>query len=207
MGYYEDLVPQIEALIKDEKYDKALSLIEKELSLPYVPSDIETKLKDLLKLIPKDDFVRSLSDEEIIKYLNLDETKQLRAVEELNNKNLRDYLDVCNEYLKGNGYINAKVLLIDSLIKQDINEEISMSNNGVDYNFIPKYVMSPECSIGFVKASEILGEKYMKEPSKLELAKQLLYKECLLALPVNYEEDEADQLANKIYLFIEEAFK
>ncbi|MDO5440188.1 MAG: DUF3196 family protein [Erysipelotrichaceae bacterium] len=207
MGYYEDLVPQIEALIKDEKYDKMFSLIEKELSLPYVPSNIETKLKDLLKLIPKDDFVRSLSDEEIIKYLNLDETKQLRAVEELNNKNLRDYLDVCNGYLKGNGYINAKVLLIDSLIKQDINEEISMSNNGVDYNFIPKYVMSPECSIGFVKASEILGEKYMKEPSKLELAKQLLYKECLLALPINYEEDEADQLANKIYLFIEEAFK
>lgn len=200
-------MPQIEALIKDEKYDKALSLIEKELSLPYVPSDIEIKLNDLLKLIPKDDFVRSLSDEEIVKYLNSDETKQLRAVEELNNKNLRDYLDVCNEYLKGNGYINAKVLLIDSLIKQDINEEISMSNNGVDYNFIPKYVMSPECSIGFVKASEILGEKYMKEPSKLELAKQLLYKECLLALPINYEEDEADQLANKIYLFIEEAFK
>lgn len=200
-------MPQIEALIKDEKYDKMFSLIEKELSLPYVPSNIETKLKDLLKLIPKDDFVRSLSDEEIIKYLNLDETKQLRAVEELNNKNLRDYLDVCNGYLKGNGYINAKVLLIDSLIKQDINEEISMSNNGVDYNFIPKYVMSPECSIGFVKASEILGEKYMKEPSKLELAKQLLYKECLLALPINYEEDEADQLANKIYLFIEEAFK
>lgn len=207
MGYYEDLIPQIEGLIKEEKYDKALSFIQKELSLPYVPSDIETKLNDFLAIIPKNDNVHALNDEEIVKYLKSDETKQLRAVEELNNKNLRYYLDICNEYLRGDGYINAKVLLIDSLIKQDINEEMTMSNNGVDYSFIPKYVMSPETSLGFIKAFELLEGKYMKEPSKLELAKQLLYKECLLALPINYEEDEALDLSDKIYSFIEEAFK
>lgn len=206
MNYYEELLATIDELINTKDYKQALSMIEKELSLPYVPSDVENRLKYYLKVIPKDNDYKQLNEEDIINYLKADQSKQLRAVEALNSLNLRDYIDICNEYLKSDGFINAKVLLIYSLIKQEINEECFMNNEGVEYSFIPKYVMSPEESLGFKKALEILEKDYMKEPSKLELAKQLLYKECLLALPINYEEDEANNLASKIYNFIEDAF-
>lgn len=208
MSYYDDLLKNIEKEIGDLNYDKALSLIDKELSMPYIPSNVETKLKEYLALIPKEDpILKALTDEQIISYLKADESKQLRSVDELNRKNIRDYLDICEEYLCSDGFINGKVLLIDSLIKQDINVELKMTNDGIEYSFIPKYVMAPETSLGFIKANEILTDRYMKEPSKLELAKQLLYKECLLALPINYEEDDAINLADKIYEYIEEAFK
>lgn len=206
MGYYEDLLNTVNKEINDGNFATALDLIEKELSMPYVPSDVEKKLKEHLGNIPKNSSIKKLSDEDIISYLKSDETKQLIAIDELNDRNLREYLDICEEYLTSNGYINAKVLLVHSLISQDINEEIKMLNEGIEYKFIPKYVMLPEESLGFKAALAILDEKYMKEPSKLELAKELLYKECLLALPLNYEEDEAKQLANKIYEYIENAF-
>ena len=206
MAYYEDLLKNVNELINKEDYSKASELIDKELSMPYVPSDIEKALKTALFKIPKENVVRKLSDEEIASYLKKDENKQLRAVDELNDRNLREYLDICEEYLMSDGYINAKALLVHSLIYQDINEEIRMINNGIEYKFIPKYVMLPEESLGFKNALDELSNRYMKEPSKLELAKQLLYKECLLALPLNYEEDEALELANKIFEYIEDAF-
>ena len=206
MGYYDDLLVKIEDLIENQEYDESLKLIDSELSMPYIPNDVEAKLIEFKKLIPSETSLKSLNDEDIIAYLKMDENHQLRAVDELDRRNLRDYVDLCNEYLKSKGFINAKVLLIDSLIKQEINEEFTLNNNDIEYTFIPRYVMSPEESLGYLKALELLNSYFMKEPSKLELAKQLLYKECLLALPLNFEEDEASNLSNKIIEYIEEAF-
>lgn len=206
MGYYDELINNIDMLIKEENYDLAKDLIDKELSMPYVPNDIDRKLREYIKIIPFNNTIKALNDEEIIEYLRGSEGKQLRAIEELDRKNLRDYIDICDSYLKSDGFINGKVLLIDSLIKQDISDEFTMINDGIEYSFIPRYVMSPETSIGFIKSLDILNDVFMKEPSKLEMAKQLLYKECLLALPINYEEDEAIILTNKIQNYIKDAF-
>lgn len=206
MSYYDDLLLKIDEYINNNDFDNATKLITNELNMPYVPKDIEDKLNDILKDLPKEDNSRALSIEEIEKYLSLDKEKQLIAVEALNRLNLRDYLDICNKYLEGDGFINAKVLLIDSLINQDINEELHMINDGIEYNFIPKYVITPLESLGYKGALKILNDNYMKEPSKLELAKSLLYKECLMALPINYDENDANLLADKIIQYIDEAF-
>lgn len=206
MGYYDELLMKIDSLVKNSDFVAANKLILDELNMPYVPKDIEDKLNDILKNLPKEDNSRALSIEEIEKYLSLDKEKQLIAVDALNRLNLRDYLDICNKYLEGDGFINAKVLLIDSLINQDINEELHMINDGIEYNFIPKYVITPLESLGYKGALKILNDNYMKEPSKLELAKSLLYKECLMALPINYDENDANLLADKIIQYIDEAF-
>lgn len=207
MSYYDDLIKKIDSLIQEKNYQEASSLINKELSMPYVPRDIESMLSNKLKNIPISNETKSMQDEDIVLYLKGDETKQLRAIEELNRRNLRDYIDICNEYLKSDSYINAKVLLIESLLRQEISEEITMSQDGVEYTFIPKYIVPPEMSDGYVEAVNILNNKFMKEPSKFELAKQLIYKDCLLALPLSYNKDEGTLLAEKAFEFIEDAFK
>lgn len=207
MGYYEKLTIDIQELIESKQYEKAKNLIENELSLPYVPAETEAKLRDYYELIPKDVIFKALSDEDIVLYLKSDPAKQLRAVEELNKRNLRECIDICNEYLSSDGFVNAKVLLIDSLIRQDISEEIHYTNNGLEYTFIPKYVVPVEISLGYTKAIKILSDAYMKEPSKFELAKELVFKECLIALPMNYDEDEGKELADRITNYIEDAFK
>lgn len=206
MSYYDELLVKIDSLIASKDYDEAYSLIESELKMPYIPKNIEDKLLDYKNMLPNDSKLTNLSLEDAIKYLKGSELEQLRAVDELNSLNLRDYLDICSEFLKNDGYINAKVLLVESLIKQEINEEIHMSCNGLEYDFIPKYVMLPEESLGYKKAIELLNNEYMKEPSKLELAKQLIYKECLLNLPLNFNEEEGSILADSAIRYINDAF-
>lgn len=206
MNYYDELITEIKNDIKNNNFDDALQKIKNELSLPYIPSNIEPELHKLLELIPVSSNNTLISDEQIVSYLNGNQSMQLRAVQELDKKNLRDYIDIINDFLTKSDYINAKVLLIESLIRQEISEEINYVKDGISYTFIPKYIRLPEESLGYIKAIELLKDIYMKEPSKFELSKQLLYKECIFALPISFDEEEALILAQKIESYINDAF-
>lgn len=205
MNYYIDIVEKIEKAISENNYNLASKLIDDELNAPYVPKDVFDKLNILKAKLPYNETNSSLNDEKIIEYLNGSFEKQLIAVEQLNKKNLRDYLDICNAYLSKEGFINAKVLLIYSLIEQEISEEINYNNNGINYCFIPKFCLLPNESLGFKKANKLIEDKFMKDPSLMQMSKSLLYKECLLALPLTIEEDEASDLADKIINYVNKA--
>ena len=99
MDYYKELVSNIEKAIESADYDKASKLIDDELSLPYVPKDVLERLREFKENIPAKDINRALSEEEIREYLKGNEFRQLVAVEQLNKLNLREYYDLCNEYL------------------------------------------------------------------------------------------------------------
>jgi len=208
MNYYDEVISKIEKTIKNEEYDEASFLIKQELNVPYVPKEIENKLKNLLENI-KEYLIKpskEISDELIIDYLHSSNDKQIIAISSLIKKNLRNYLDLINEYLCSEGFINCKVVLVDELIRQEINEEIKMNANGMEYTFIPKYLLVPEESDAYIYALEILKDEYMKEPSKLELAKQLLYKDLLMSLPINLIDEEGKLLAKEIIKYIDAAF-
>ena len=207
MGYYEDLIQNIDKYIKNEDYTNAKELIEEELKMSYVPLDVLKKLHKYKDEIPKEFVNTSLTDDDIVNYLNGSPEQQLIAVDYLDSKNLRDYINICNEFLCSKGIKNAKVLLIYSLIKQEISDDIKYIDTNVEYNFIPRFIMLPEESPGYIKALDYLNEWYMKEPSKLELAKSLVYKDAMLALPINYEEIEGETLAKKAYDAVEKAFE
>ena len=208
MNYYEDILEKINSLINNEEYEEAKRLILNELDVSYVPKDFEDRLKELLSDINEKTFkVNVLSDEDIEKYLYMDENHQLIAVDELNRKNLRDYIDICNRYLKSNGYINGKVLLIDSLIRQEINHELECLKNNELIRFNPSEMKPIENSDGYLSCLNALRETFMKEPSMLYMAEQLLYKEAIMALPFNLNKDNDIKLADKIEKYIKDAFK
>lgn len=207
MNYYDEILNKIEELISKEEYSETLKIIEEELNVPYIPREIESKFNSYYEEIKQKTFIyKSLNDEEIEKYLFMDKEHQLIAVSELDKKNLRDYLDLCNKYLSSKGFKNAKVLLIDSLIRQEINEEVKYVDEGLEYNFIPKYVIEVENSLGFLEAKKVIDDEFMKDPSMNKLAMDLLYKECLMALPVNLDKDEGDYKAKEIIKYIYKAF-
>lgn len=205
MNYYEKTLIDIKELIEKGNKEEAIRIIEEELKAPYLPKDFND---EILKIYNENKVSKSfsLSDDDLAAYLKDSKEKQLIAVSVLNKKSLRDYLDLCNEYLCSDGFINAKVLLVDSLIRQEINEEIKMENNGIEYNFIPKYILLVEESDGFIEGSKMLNEHFLKEPSKASLAIDLLYKELMLSLPINISEEECPILVNNIIGYIEKAF-
>ena len=209
MGYYEETLNKIDKYIDDNNLDEAKRLIENELSISYVPLDFEKALLERAETIKElsPDKNHSLSDEQIIDYLNKDIDHELMAVDALSKRNLRDYEDIVNDYLSKDGDIYPKVLLVDSLIRQEISYEVKMNNNGIDYTFIPKYQLTIEESDGYLKGLELLEDYYLKEPSKYQLAKELLYEQMLLVLPLNCDEDEGIYYGNKVKEYIDNCFK
>ena len=203
MNYYDELIENIDKYIKENDYDQAKSLILNELNLAYVPRDIEDKLNNYLSTIKEATYaLKSLTDEDINAYLKASYEKQLIACDELGKRNLRDYIDVCNNYLKSNGFKNAKALLIDSLIRQEIDYAFEYVNDSSLLAFNPSKLKVIEETDGFISAKAKLEENYMKDPSKVQMGLELLYKEALLSLPAEISED----VAEKIIAYIDEAF-
>lgn len=208
MNYYDELLSKLDELMDNKHYKEAEKLIDDELSMAYVPKDIESKLKEYKDEVKVYTFrSRSLNDEQIEEYLFNDPEHQLRAVTELDKRNLRDLIDLCDKYLRSNGFINAKVLLIDSLIRQQIDHRFVYINNDDRYEFNPKDVKKADEAEGYLSAINCLQEYYLKEPSKLLLAEQLLNKEALLALPFNLSYEDGIKIAEKIKNYIDEGFK
>lgn len=204
MNYYEELIQNIEGYIKEKDYDQAKSLILNELNLPYIPSEIELKLNKYLSEIKEATFaLKSLTDEDICAYLADSCEKQLIACDELGKRNLRDYIDICNEYLKSDGYVNAKALLIDSLIRQEINFDFDYVNNRSLIVFNPSKLKNVEETDSFKYGLKELNEYYLKDPSKLQIGHELLYKEAMLSLP---NEVDANLVISKIIKYIDDAF-
>lgn len=208
MNYYDELIEKIDNLIKNKKDDEARNLIIEELKAPYVPRDIIKKLEsflDQISYIPS--IKKEYSDEEIIGLLKGSNNEQLLAVSILDKKNLRDYISDIENYLCSDAFINAKVLLIDSLINQEINDEIKMKDDTAEYEFIPKYIMPVELSDGFICGNKVLEDIFMKDPSKYEISKQLLYKELMMKLPMNLDDDEGIEVAIDIIKYIYNAYE
>lgn len=80
-----------------------------------------------------------MSLEEIEESLKGDREHQLRAVDALHGMNLRSCLDLVRAYLETDPDPLASALLIDSLIDQQISEELTLNRDGIGYTFIPRY--------------------------------------------------------------------
>ncbi|MBR3227284.1 MAG: DUF3196 family protein [Erysipelotrichaceae bacterium] len=206
MNYYEKTLEDIRRLLKDGKEDDALKLIENEFEAPYLPKDFKEELTSIYKEIKPAGASFSLKEEQIAEYLKGSREKQLIAVDQLNRMNLRDHISLCNEYLCSDGFINAKVLLVDSLIKQEIGDEMRMENGGIEYSFIPKYQLPVEESDGYQSGKKYLEDIFLKEPSKMKMAVDILYKELILSLPVNADKDEGITMAGNIAAYVNKAF-
>ena len=208
MNYYDEILEKIADLIDQKDFDEAKRLLLNELEMPYIPKDIETKLHELLEEVKVSDNKREyITDEQLEEMLNGDAQHQLIAVNELDHRNLRDYIDLCEKYLKGNGYVNAKSLLIDSLTRQAIDYDFLYADGERNIIFNPKNLIPADETEFFKKTLYLLQEDLMKEPSKLQMAQQLLYKEVLLALPEMIDEKMSENYAEKIEKFIEDAFR
>ncbi len=208
MNYYDETLQQIRELAEKKDYEKALRLIGNELELSYVPRDFEEELLELRERIKVETFrPEVIDDEKIREFLNSDEAHQLLAVDELDRRNLRDYIGLCGKYLRSDAFINAKALLVDSLIRQQIDHEFSCRKGDLELVFNPSRLTSADQSEGFQMAQKQLQEAFMKEPSMAVMASQLLYKEALLMLPELPDEESGRQIADRIEAYIRKAFR
>lgn len=206
-NYYDEVLDTLKELYRKKDYLKAQSIIEEELSMPYIPLDFEKELKNIAKDIKAS--VKSkdiiLDDEMLEEYLNGDDYKQLLAVNYLDSMNLRNYLSLINSYLSGDGNRECKCLLISSLINQEINEEITVNKDELEITFIPKYAEPVEMTDGYNSGLDFIRKVFENEnPAFFNMCKELLVKECFYNLPLAYDEEEGIILGKSIIVYLYE---
>lgn len=199
-NYYTEIIEEITSLIQDEKFEEADVLLKRELQMPYVPGDVEEKLRALKKDIQ---YARSeksqnkeLSIDTLLSQLHGSAESQLSAVESLCKRNLREYIEEVQDYLAHEPNTEAASLLIDAIAQQEIGDEFTYCKEGIEYTFWGDAVTPVAKCEGLLEALrylyEWLGVKY---PSLYEMGKKMLVHKVYVSLPLTYEKEEGMYLA------------
>ena len=202
MNFYDELIKEIRKMITEDRLEEAKKRIYEELAIAYVPGAVLEELTSLLDEIDQneDRELEHLSSSKIRAYLLSDDRrKQLRAANELNRLNVRDYLDLIHSFLgSADGDAEVKTMVVATLIDQEISEEFKLLKGGMEYDFIPRFVMKVEDSDGYQAAKAYFDKYLFKNPTYFHLALDLFSKEAYHALPLNIDSDEATIMADNI---------
>lgn len=202
-NYYEECIVKIRETIQNGQLKEAEKLLEEELSMPYIPSNVETRMlelkRDLRALSNKESFTGILPHQIEDCLLSENPVIQLRAVQTLQDLNCRNYLDAIQSFFDTVPDAKTQALMIDILIEQQISDEFSIIHEGMQMTFLPRYQERPHETDGYLKAYNLLNEWFENEnPALLAMCQQILIQECFLMLPLSYEEDEGLSLAVSI---------
>lgn len=208
MNYYDELLDSIRNYIENNDLKSAKSLIDEELRMPYIPENVEEELLNLQKIILSNNTsLKAISDEELIAYLCGDREEQLIAANILAQKNLRDYIDIIEDYFKReDGFDNAKVYIVSLLIEQEIGHEFHLIKNGIHYEFIPRYLYKLDELDSFKEVVSLIEKNYSNNPSLMNLMIEELIRKMFEYLPLQYEDFEGEILFEEVERHVLDAF-
>ena len=202
-NYYIECIEEIDELMSSGSYEAAANKIREELSMPYIPMDFEEKLHAYEKELLMHEAQKKLGDDEIDAYFEMDEAHQLLAVKALRESNMRQYLDLIQKGLDHAKSNLVTISLIEACIDQQLNEEFHVVKDGLDISFIPSACVNPCDSEGVEEGIEIMRSWLENEnPSLLQLCIQCIYKEAYLHLPFEIEEEESEDCAYEIVMYV-----
>ncbi len=213
-NYYNEVLEEIRTAIQKGEIEEADYLLKKELSMPYIPQEVEEELRKLKKDIAyaksekKENHEESLEDL-LSKLMHGKAQTQLSAASALQERNLRSCVEELKTYLEKDPCPEAAALIIEALSEQEIDEEFTLRRDGVEYVFFADEVIPVSRSKGFLKALDLLQEEYQKNPSLFQLAKSILIHQAYLYLPLSFDEAEAsfikDQIVHEVEDLLNEA--
>lgn len=201
-NFYDELLSDIKKAIDDNDFENALKLINTELSMPYIPENVESDLLKYLKIIRtkqnKNLFEnnRNFNIDKIREMLNSKDTiQQMIAIKNLASVNIRLLLEDVEKYLisKNNSNDNKTFLLL-ALSEQDINIDFKVLKDK-EYIINPNQIDVQSIDWKIEKIENKLIEFITdKNPSLIEMSKQILFSYFLNSFP-NIDLDEINEIA------------
>lgn len=211
--YYDVISIYIASLKELEEFEEAIDIVVEELSMPYIPYEYETVFNaahDELLLAKREvnegmerhNNAFSLEDmENILMKDILNEDLLYMAIEQMEGINIRRLLPTIRIFLKDSSKPSfAKSLLIELMIEQEIDEDMILIKNGIEYDINPSYaplVLNQEVG-GTILA--LLSEGIEDEnPSLFCLCEQFLNYYLYLIYPKYINEYDYRSLAAAIH--------
>jgi len=200
--YYDQIKLQIQNNINENNYERALNLINKELSMPYIPMAFEEFLLNSLNKIPlKDDgqeyslTVNKLID--LLIRLDNDKNDYKELISQLNKFNLNLFKDEINYLFENIKSQRNKALIFDILCQQKLDLELEFGN--------PKNYINYESEEDYLKDREHLRYQLQQFPSLINPGVKLL-KEIYLTkyLGQSLESNYSDIVLYALYKLFDE---
>ncbi len=132
--YYQEKELEINDLISTEKFEEALSIINEELSMPYIPMKFEEYLLESINKIPlsnRHNTSYSLSLEKIVDLLlQLDKTKNdvRDLIGQLSRFNLENEKEELEYYFNKSTNTRNRAMTFELLIKMKVDIECALGN-------------------------------------------------------------------------------
>lgn len=211
-SYYDAIVKRVEECLQNEQYAQALTLLQEERSMPYIPREYEARFEAYYDVCQsalrerRKSGVRAKSAEEIEALLQGRVDEQLQAVEQLRSSNIRNHVDVVQKALRECPNRMVRSFLIEALIEQNVSEAFTLEQDGLTYTFVPCALPLPKESEGVQAGVLQLREWFENEnPSFLAFCVETLLQEAYLRLPEDIDETEAPAAAQAVAGYVFEA--
>lgn len=211
-SYYEDVLKKIKDLMNNGEYAEANKLLEEELAMPYIPSDVEGELIQCYNECRSELRARTqkaYSEDDIEAMLAGELDEQFLAIEQLKKSNIRNYVDTIQDFLsQKNIHTLARSLLIEAMMEQNITDEFTCEINGLEVCFSPCAIEPVmECD-GVNEAVMYLREWFENDnPTFTMMCVETLVKEAYLRLPFTIEEGEGKAIAAAIAHYVFAAYE
>jgi hypothetical protein len=209
-NYYDDLLIKIDNLILESKLDQALSIINDELSIPYVPSDflkkIETRKKDIERKINFDKAPDKKDFNQLIVELNSNNKEDIISsmftIMEVDFE--PQYFPFFEMFLNNSKVpIAYRGIFFHSMIARNVNHDFTVGKIVVN----PSSKISQESLVSFINCEKQIKNRLFKLPSQLNMSiSMLVYYFATIALSnisIQSENNVCDSIVNYVNSIIE----
>jgi len=211
--YFEVLGFYILSLLEENQFDKALDVLNEELSMPYVQDNYQVLLDSLYdNVIERKKFF--LAEQESTNILSVDEIKhllldhgdfvsQFKAISALDQINVRSILDELEVYLTNprNSSI-LKSFILERLTQQQVSQGVLVNKNNCEYEVMPLAFNPVFQDHNFILTRNLLEEHLDSNPSLLAMAYDILDSIVYILYPETIEEDEQNLYAAAIEYYV-----
>lgn len=210
--FYDIMIIYLHSLINTNQKEKALKLVKEELAMPYIPMGFEEKFLDIYKEvshIETNDKEFNLSRDKIEEILCVEDDKNLiiLAIVELCKLNIRDFFECIREFFKRNVKNIYKVMLIDALRGQGVNDEFILKNKGEEYKVVPSLSENVLESKSYLDIHQIIVDRIgNKEVTICSMALENLMLYLSDIYPRNIEENDYSYIACALQYYVSKMY-
>lgn len=212
--YFEILGYYILSLLELEEFDKAISLLNEELSMPYIQEPYDSVLNQLYDdVVTRKALYLSQSgldrphlhehDVHDVLLHGDDFFQQLSVINNLDQFNIRNILEDLESFLENSKKSSIlKTFVLETLIKQQISNVVVVVKNGYEYEYLPLANQLVFENHNYLATRNILEDHLAKNPSFLEMAIDVLDTLVYIIYPEVIDEDETRLYAAAIEYYV-----
>ncbi len=210
-NYYDKVIDRVKKLIKTQKYNVALELLSIELNQVYLPHEYEDAFHDLYNeaesyILDDEEYIEVLSEKELVTMLNGSPEQQFAAINNLDNLNLRNYIEVIQDYFLTDSFPQLKGRLLDLCSVQKIDHVFIFKGSDGIVEVNPILQESVDDMEFINLAFDYFNNHLYKNPSLIQIAQIALVEKVYSIFPKVFLVDNLEEICESVISEINEMF-